>query len=275
MPELFSASVLGLLEGLTEFLPVSSTGHLIVASYLMNLKGPAIATFEIFIQLGAILAVLVLYRQKFSALCFPCSSALQHNKQAFAGLRGLWLLFLTCLPAGILGLFTHTIIKTYLFNPPAVALALATGALLMLLLERFKRPPSRNSLEEMNAVTALGIGFFQCLSLWPGFSRSAATIMGGMFLGAERKMAADYSFIAAVPLMFAAALFDLYKNFASVTSGYAVFFAVGFFVAFISALIAIKLFISILNRFGFIPFAWYRLALAPLVYLCFTGTSWQ
>jgi undecaprenyl-diphosphatase len=269
MPELFSALILGFLEGLTEFLPVSSTGHLIVASYLMNLEGPAITTFEIFIQLGAILAVLVLYRQKFSALCFPCSNAPQLDKQRFAGLRGVWLLFLTCLPAGALGFFTHNIIKTYLFNPPAVALALAAGALLMLFLERVKKAPSYNSLDEITAKTALGIGFFQCLALWPGFSRSAATIMGGMFLGTERKTAADYSFIAAVPLMFAAALFDLYKNFASVTSGYAIFFAVGFFAAFISALAAIKLFISILGRFGFIPFAWYRLVLAPFVYLCF------
>ncbi|MDR2825337.1 MAG: undecaprenyl-diphosphate phosphatase [Deltaproteobacteria bacterium] len=270
MPELFSAIILGLIEGLTEFVPVSSTGHLILASALMNLNGAAINTFEIFIQLGAILAVVVLYRQKFVALCLPSKKdKAPAPKRHFAGLWGLWLLFLTCLPAGILGLFAHKLIKQHLFTPLTVALALALGAIFMLLLERYKKPPSYNNLDELTPKMALGIGFFQCLSLWPGFSRSAATIMGGMILGAERKIAADYSFIAAVPIMFAATLFDLYKNFENISPEYILFFAVGFVVAFFSALLAIKFFITILGRLGLIPFAWYRLALAPLVYLWF------
>lgn len=268
MPELISAVILGLIEGLTEFLPVSSTGHLILAGSLMKLEGTAITTFEIFIQLGAILAVVVLYRQKFVALCLPGKSVVVSGRR-FAGLRGLWLLFLTCLPLGLLGLFAHKLIKNYLFTPASVALALAAGALLMLLMERCKKPPRCNTLDEVNLKTALGIGFFQCLALWPGFSRSAATIMGGMLLGLERKTAADYSFIAAVPLMFAAALFDLYKNFAGIGGEYVLFFAVGFCVAFFSALAAIKGFISVLGKFGFTPFAWYRLVLAPLVYMYF------
>jgi undecaprenyl-diphosphatase len=268
MPELISAAILGLIEGLTEFLPVSSTGHLILAGSLMKLDGAGITTFEIFIQLGAILAVVVLYRQKFAALCLPGKSWLA-PKRRFTGLWGLWLLFLTCLPLGLLGFFAHKLIKNYLFTPVTVALALAVGALLMLLLERCKKPSRCNTLDEVNPKTALGIGFFQCLALWPGFSRSAATIMGGMFLGLERKTAADYSFMAAVPLMFAAALFDLYKNFADIGGEYVLFFAVGFGVAFFSALVAIKCFISILGKFGFVPFAWYRLALAPLVYIYF------
>jgi undecaprenyl-diphosphatase len=275
MPELLSAIILGLIEGLTEFLPVSSTGHLILASSLMQLGGTAISTFEIFIQLGAILAVVVLYRQKFFSLFIPPKAAPEklygqsRTNRHFAGLWGLWLLFLTCLPACVLGLFAHKLIKTYLFTPVTVSLALLTGAILMLLLERFKKPPHYGNLDEITPKTALGIGLFQCLALWPGFSRSAATIMGGMILGADRKTAADYSFIAAVPIMFAATFFDLYKNFESLSSDYLLFFATGFFVAFISALLAIKLFINILGRLGLAPFAWYRLVLAPLVYICF------
>jgi undecaprenyl-diphosphatase len=270
MPELFSAIILGLVEGLTEFVPVSSTGHLILVSSLMNLNGTAISTFEIFIQLGAILAVVILYRQKFVELCLPGKkNKTLEPRQCFAGLWGLWLLFLTCLPAGLLGLFAHKLIKNHLFTPLTVALALALGAVFMLLLERHKKPPRYNSLDELTPKMALGIGLFQCLSLWPGFSRSAATIMGGMILGAERKMAADYSFIAAVPIMFAATLFDLYKNLESISPEYTLFFAVGFVVAFFSALLAIKFFITILGKLGLIPFAWYRLALAPLVYVWF------
>ena len=268
MNELLAAAILGLVEGLTEFLPVSSTGHLILTSALLDLQGEAIKTFEIFIQLVAILAVLVLYRVRFIQLLWPRYAAAGPLTKisGFSGLRGLWLLFLTCLPAGLLGLFAHTQIKEHLFNPLTVALALAVGGLLMLLLERRKRKPWINDLEQITPKLALGVGFCQCLALWPGFSRSASTIMGGLLLGADRKTAAEYSFIAAVPLMCEATLFDLLKNFSSIGSEQAPFFAVGFALSFLSALAAIKIFIRLLGRLGLAPFAWYRLALAPLVY---------
>ncbi len=260
MGNLMQAVVLGLVEGLTEFLPVSSTGHLILSGELMGLGGAAVETFEVFIQLGAILAVVVLYWQRFWGLLRP------RPGQSFSGLRGLWLLFLTCLPAGLLGLLGHSFIKEHLFNPATVALALGVGALLMLLLEKFKPAPKYTSLDQMTPGLALGIGCCQCLSLWPGFSRSASTIMGGMLLRADRTLAAEYSFIAAVPLMFAATSFDLYKNWTALGAEHLPFFAVGFAVSFVSAWAAIKVFISLVGRLGLAPFAWYRLALAPLVY---------
>ncbi|MDL2306971.1 undecaprenyl-diphosphate phosphatase [Desulfovibrio sp. OttesenSCG-928-C06] len=265
MLELLYASILGLVEGLTEFLPVSSSGHLILTSSLLNLHGPAIKTFEVFIQLGAILAVVVLYRNKFRDLLLPSSG----KKPPFSGIRGLWMLFLTCLPASLVGLLAHDFIKERLFNPITVAMALAVGAVMMILLERFKKAPRYFSIDEMTPKLALGIGCCQCMALWPGFSRSASTIMGGMILGAEQKMAAEYSFIAAVPIMFAATFFDLFESREFINSGHLAFFAVGFVVSFISALLAIKVFIRLLGKIGLTPFAWYRLALAPLVYWFF------
>lgn len=266
MHDLFSAAVLGLVEGLTEFIPVSSTGHLILTSHFLGLEGDVVKTFEIFIQLGAILAVVALYWRRFAGLAPRRSPAGAAREPGFHGWRGLWLLFLTSLPAGLLGLFAHSAIKQHLFNPYTVAAALAAGAVCMLLLERFKKAPRLDGLDRITPALALGIGLFQCLSLWPGFSRSAATIMGGMVLGVGRKTAAEYSFIAAVPIMFAATGFDLLKNWSGIGAEHLAFFALGFTVSFFSALLAIKFFISVLGKIGLTPFAWYRLALAPLVF---------
>lgn len=261
MHELIQAVILGIVEGLTEFLPVSSTGHLILASDLMGLTGqPAIETFEVVIQLGAILAVVVLYWPRFWGLLFPKPGV------KFSGLRGIGLLFITCLPAGLLGLAAHGYIKEYLFNPATVAMALLVGAVMMLLLEKFKPEPKYFTLDDMTPKLALGIGICQCFALWPGFSRSASTIMGGMFLRAERKLAAEYSFMAAVPIMCAATAYDLYKGWEHLSADHVSFFAVGFVVSFISAWAAIKVFINLLGKIGLAPFAWYRLALVPFVY---------
>lgn len=265
-PSLFTAAVLGVVEGLTEFLPVSSTGHLIIAGHAMGFTGAKAATFEIAIQLGAILAVVVLYWPRFRGLVRPEAGA------RFAGLRGLWLLFLTCLPASLLGLMVHDHIKAHLFNPVSVAWALAVGAVLILLVERYvgNRPQEGGrfaTLDDMTPGLALGVGFFQCLSLWPGFSRSASTIMGGMLLGARRTLAAEYSFIAAAPIMVAATGYDFFKSAAALSADDLAFFAVGFTVSFCSAWLAVKGFIALLRRMTLRPFAWYRLGLAPLVWL--------
>lgn len=261
MNELFSAVILGIVEGLTEFLPVSSTGHLIIAGELLNFTGPLAATFSICIQLGAILAVVVIYFQRFLGLLRP------HAQQHFSGLRGIALLVVTVLPFGCIGLLFQSRIKEYLFSSKTVCLALAVGAICIFLVERLPKRTSVRSLDELTFPRAFGIGCFQCLALWPGFSRSASTIMGGMLLGLDRKTAAEYSFIAAVPVMVGATLFEMLDSFHLLTGEYMVFFAVGFIVSFISAWFAVKAFIALLGKITLRPFAIYRLILAVAVYL--------
>jgi undecaprenyl-diphosphatase len=265
MHEYLAAALLGLIQGLTEFLPVSSSGHMIIASALLGLTGERIATFEVAIQFGSILAVVWLYRQRFIGLLRP------DGNRAFAGLRGLYLLFLTSLPASLIGLVAHKSIKAQLFTPVSVALALAVGALFILFAEwRYSRnaaiqPAPVRSLDAISPALALGIGCFQCLSLWPGFSRSTSTIMGALLLGANRAVAAEYSFIAAVPILAAASAFSLVSGREHLGSGDIPFFLIGAVMAFVSALAAIKLFIGFARRFSFRPFAWYRLIIAPLI----------
>jgi undecaprenyl-diphosphatase len=263
----YIAVVMGLVEGLTEFLPVSSTGHLILAGHALDFIGAKADTFEIAIQLGAILAVVVIYFDRFLGLVKPDPA------RSFSGVRGLWLLILTSLPALGIGFLLHHAIKTHLFGPRTVALALFGGALMMFVVEaraaRLKRPLKRlvDSLDAMTPRLALGIGFFQCLALWPGFSRSGATIMGGMLLGVDRKTAAEYSFLAAVPVMCAAVGYDMLKNWRLFDTSDMVFLSIGFAVSFVSGWAAVRGFISLLSRFTLRPFAWYRLALAPLVWI--------
>lgn len=256
-----AASLLGLVEGVTEFLPVSSTGHLILAGHLIGFTGAKADSFDVIIQLGAILAVVVLYWKRFWWLLSP------KPLHAFSGSRGIWLLFLTSLPAGLLGLAARKAIKTYLFGPTTVAMALAFGALMIFLVERRKGRDRVYELDEMTPGLAFGIGCFQCLALWPGFSRSAATIMGGMLLGAKRSLAAEYSFIAAVPIMFAATLYDFYKSTALFSADDLGILTIGFVVSFASALVAVKSFIVLVKHVSLRPFAWYRLALAAVVFL--------
>ena len=267
MSEYLLAVILGIIQGLTEFLPVSSSGHLIVASALLGVDGPRIDTFLVVIQFGSILAVVYLYWSRFWGLLQPQPGV------NFSGARGLYLLLLTCLPASLLGLFARDFIKGYLFSPVSVALALAIGACLMLLVEARESAKENQarctSLDEITPKMALGIGCFQCLSLWPGFSRSASTIMGGMLLGANRSLAVEYSFIAAVPIMVAATGYDLLKSMPFLTRADIPFFLVGSVISFLTALVAVKAFTGLVARISLRPFAYYRLALAPLVYWFF------
>lgn len=260
MESILSATLMGIVEGLTEFLPVSSTGHLILVGALLDLDGPKAATFEVVIQLGAILAVMFMYFDRFWGLLRP------NPRQAFSGLRGLWFLFLTSLPASVVGLIARKAIKTHLFAPIPVAISLAVGALAILVVESRSRRSRYATLDDMTPGLALAVGCFQCLALWPGFSRSAATIMGGLLFGASRRLAAEYSFIAAVPIMFAASGLELYKSMGALGAADLPFFATGFVVSFITAWIAVKGFIGVVQRFTLRPFAYYRLALAPLVF---------
>jgi undecaprenyl-diphosphatase len=262
--EYLAAIILGLIEGLTEFLPVSSTGHLILAGHWLGfetLVGKEVAgAFEIVIQLGAILAVVAAYPGRFHRLLQV------HDNRGFSGLRGLGLLLLTSVPAGLLGLAARKQIHEWFFNPSSVAAALAAGVIWIVLVERVIRPRPRT--EGVDALTwkeALAVGLFQCLALWPGMSRSAATILGGMMAGVERKTATEYSFFAAVPLMTAATGYEFLKSYHLLSASHLGMFAVGFVVSFFSAWAAVKLFVHFVSRHTLMPFAWYRLALAAVV----------
>lgn len=261
-----TAVILGIVEGLTEFIPVSSTGHLILTSRLLGLDGPAVDTFDVFIQLGAILGVVVLYFNRFVGLVYPRGS-----DGRFSGSRGIALLITTSLPAALLGALMHGVIKERLFNPASVAFALAIGAVLMIWVERRSTKPVTETIDELTYRQAFLIGVCQCVSLWPGFSRSASTICGGMLGGCSRAVAAQYSFLAAVPIMLAAVSYDLYKNWAHLSADNAQPFLVGFIVAFISAIVAVRTFLSFVSRHRLSVFAWYRLALAVAVILVMGG----
>lgn len=261
MASWYVAVILGIVEGLTEFLPISSTGHLILAGHLLGHTGPKAETFDIVIQLGAILAVVVLYWDRFLGLLKTDPS------RRFSGPRGILLLILTSIPASVVGLLAHGYIKEHLFTPFTVACALAVGAIMIFIVEGLNKKQTVTSLDDVTPMLALGIGCFQCLALWPGFSRSAATIMGGMLLGARRTVAAEYSFIAAVPIMFAATGYDFLKNYHLFQPDDLIFLAIGFVVSFFSAWLAIKGFIYLLGKLTLRPFAVYRLALVPLIFL--------
>lgn len=261
MDSYFSAVIMGLVEGLTEFLPVSSTGHLILTGELLGLSGAASDTFELVIQVGAMLAVILCYFGRFWGLLFPDKS----NSKAFSGLRGILLLLVTTFPGAMFGLLLHANIKA-LFTPFYVAIALFAGALLMLVVEKKQFAVKYSAIDEIDFKTALGVGLFQCCALWPGFSRSASTICGGMILGLKREVAAEYSFLAAVPIIVGAAGYDLFKSYALISVNDLPFFIVGTVVSFLSALVAIKGFIAMLSKVGLVPFAVYRLLLVVPVY---------
>lgn len=260
MPDLLKVILLGIVEGLTEFIPVSSTGHLIIAAELLDYTGSEADTFNVFIQLGAILAVIWHFRTRFLGLL-----TLQ-DTPGFSGRRGLGFLFLTTLPALLAGFFAHELIKEHLFSTKTVAIGLAAGAVWILLTEAFYRQTDPKEIDQIDWIVALGIGVFQCLAMWPGMSRSACTILGAMFLGLRRKAAAEYSFFAAIPMMAAACSYDLYKGWADLRPEALTLFAVGFVAAFFSALLAVRFFIGFVSRHTFTPFAWYRLALAGVLF---------
>lgn len=253
------AVILGIVEGVTEFLPVSSTGHLIVAGRLLGFEGPKAATFEIFIQLGAILAIVVIEWRRFTGL-------LRFDPvRPFSGARGLGLLAVTTLPALVAGFLLHPIIKERLFGVQTVAFGLFAGGVAILLVERFLPPVRITGVDGISWREAFAVGLFQCLALWPGVSRSGATILGGLLCGLERRTAADYSFLAAVPTMVAAVAYDLYKSRGALDAADAAPFAVGFAVSFLAAWAAVRFFIALLGRTTLRPFAWYRIAIAPAV----------
>ena len=255
---LLKGAILGLVEGATEFIPVSSTGHLIVVSDWLGLVDERAKTFDIFIQLGAIFAIVWLYRARLWRTVVAARDDAPSRR--FVGN-----LFIAFLPAAIVGLLTHAWIKLHLFNPTVVAVALVAGGLLILLIERLAPAPKVNEITEVPARTAFGIGLAQVLSLIPGVSRSGATIMGGYSLGLSRTAATEFSFFLAIPVMFAATLFDLMKSWSVLTPADIPLFAVGFIVSFVSALAVVKAFLSYVSGHSFKVFAWYRIAFGAVL----------
>jgi undecaprenyl-diphosphatase len=265
MDPLLDALVLGIVEGLTEFLPVSSTGHLIIVSDLLGANDEKGKVFDIVIQLGAILAVCWEYRARFV--------------RAFSGLAGDPVqqrfaanLLVAFLPAAIVGLALQSQIKAYLFNPVSVALALVVGAIAIFAIERWYErhgAPRVTRVDDMGWRDALKVGLAQCLSLIPGTSRSGATIMGGMLFGLSRQAATEFSFFLAVPIMCAASGYQLVKYRALLSVQDLAPFAVGFVVSFAAALVAVRALIRYVAQHDFRAFAWYRIALGVSVLLYF------
>lgn len=250
--------LLGIVEGLTEFIPVSSTGHLVLAAELLGFRSEAAGTFEIVIQLGAILAVIVLYWRRFYDVG---AGLLRADGESALFARNVLLGFL---PSMIVGFFVYDLVKAMLESPTIVAVALIVGGVAILVIERLVKTPRIHSVEAMGWRTALGVGLIQCLSMIPGVSRSGATIIGALALGVERRTAAEYSFFLAVPTMLAASSYDLMKTGAALGEGAWTTIAIGFAVSFVVALVVIKWFIAIVSRMGFAPFAWYRIAVGAL-----------
>ena len=260
MTNLVTAALMGVVEGLTEYVPVSSTGHLILAGKWFGLPPEVEGAFEIFIQAGAILAVIVAYPGRFAGF-FRRGAA-----GAFAGGRAWLMLALTTLPAALAGLLLHPFIEAHLFTPKTVAVGLAVGAVWMLLAEHRGHPdPHKAGVDSLTWRDALRIGCFQCLALWPGMSRSASTILGGMALGVDRKTATEYSFFAAVPLLGLASVFALIKGMSTLSARWIPFFAAGLATSFVFGWISIRFLVHFLGRHRLDAFAWYRLGLAALV----------
>jgi len=248
-----TALLLGMVEGVTEFLPISSTGHLILLGDLLGFQGPTEKLFAIVIQLGAILAVCWLYREK---LLRTATGLVRQETQDW---RFATSLLLAVLPAVVLGALLHNYIKQTLFSPMVVATAMVVGGLAILVVERYKPLPSLDNPYGLSATTSLQIGLFQCLSMIPGTSRSGATILGALVLGVERKAATEFSFFLAIPTMVAATAYDLYKNRGLVSSHDTELIVVGFIAAFVSALLVVRWLVGWVARHSFHPFAWYRI----------------
>lgn len=253
--------LLGAVEGVTEFLPVSSTGHLIVAAHLLDRTGESDKLFEVVIQLGAVCAVCWQYRERLLQMAGDI-----RGEKTLRMVRNLLLAFL---PAAGCGLLFYSHIKEYLFSPQTVAVALIVGGVAIVLIERKKRTPRITNIDELGAKDALIIGCCQTLALFPGVSRAGATILGAMLWGVERRAATEFSFLLALPTMFAASGYDLLQNTELLNWNLAGEIAAGFVVAFFSALLVIRMLIRYVSRRDFTPFGWYRIVFGIAVLAVF------
>jgi undecaprenyl-diphosphatase len=254
--------VMGLVEGVTEFIPVSSTGHLIITGDLLDITGETAKTFEVFIQLGAILAVCWYYRERLLAVVrgLPRDPTAQ---------RFVLNLMIGLVPAAVLGFLLHKLIKQHLFQPLSVAVALIVGGFVMLAIERWARRPTIGGVDELHWSDALKLGCAQAVALFPGVSRSGATIMGGIAFGLTRQAATEFSFFLAIPTMLLATSFDLIKALPHLRADDVQFFAVGFAVSFVSALAAVAGLLRYVANHDFRIFAYYRIVFGAVVLFYF------
>jgi undecaprenyl-diphosphatase len=257
LPPILSALLLGIVEGLTEFIPVSSTGHLILLIDLLGFTAPPGKSFEIVIQLGAILAVIIIYFAKLwgIVLALPRGGDEGRAARAYAGN-----IILAFIPALVIGATLYEVITKRLFAPYVVCVALIVGGVAIILIERFRATPRIESVEEIGWRAAILIGFGQVLAMIPGTSRSGATIITALLCGVSRPVAAEFSFVLAIPTMLAAAVFSLYKNWSVLSFDGAALIVVGFASAFVVAFLVVRAVIAVIAKIGFAPFGWYRIA---------------
>lgn len=264
METILHALLLGIVEGLTEFLPVSSTGHLILLGDLLGFQGPPGKTFEIVIQLGAILAVCVVYWRRLSGAAIGMFT----NDRDMFFVRNILIGFL---PAMLVGVVAYKHIRALLDSPTIVAVALVVGGVVILVLERINKHPRFHAVEDLPVSLSVKIGLFQCLAMVPGVSRSGATIMGALLVGVDRKAAAEFSFFLAIPTMLGATAYSLYKNWAELSFDNMGLIALGFVAAFIAALVVVRTAIGLILRYGFTPFAWYRIVFGGAMLVVLLG----
>ncbi|MBL8029620.1 MAG: undecaprenyl-diphosphate phosphatase [Fibrobacteres bacterium] len=260
METILSAVILGIVEGITEFLPISSTGHLIIVNRFINFSDRFASMFDVVIQLGAILAVVVYFWDRL----YPFSKTKDAESR-----KAVWALWKKAVigvtPALAIGLVAGDTIEEKLFNPTTVSIALFIGGILLILLERRKKEIKYNSVADLKISTVIAIGFIQCLAMIPGTSRAAATIIGAMLLGSSRALAAEFSFFLAIPTMTAASGYTLLKHGGAMTSIEMAALATGFVVSFFVAWAVISLFMNYIKKHDFRPFAYYRIALAVVI----------
>ena len=258
MPILLIAIILGIVEGVTEFLPVSSTGHLILATELLGYDAGKWEAFNVIIQLGAILAIVVLYWRTFWAVI---EGLLRRQAESWRFVRNILIAFL---PSAVLGFLLLKYIDALLKNAMVVAVAFIVGGIAILIIERVAKRSDQVGVAELSVGTAIGIGVAQCLAMIPGVSRSGATIMGALSMGVQRRTAAEFSFFLAIPTMVGATTLELAKHHHEIMAGaHGVGWGtigVGFVVSFIVALVVVRAFVSYISKHGFAPFAWYRIA---------------
>ncbi|WP_066055536.1 undecaprenyl-diphosphate phosphatase [Robertmurraya korlensis] len=272
--DIFVAIVLGLVEGLTEFAPVSSTGHMIIVDDMLfkskELFGSEVAnTFKVVIQLGSILAVVIVFKDRFIQLLGLSS---RKKKQELGGKKlRLSQVIVGLLPAGVLGVLFDDYIDEHLFTTETVLIGLVAGAVLMIIADLLPKDkkPTVETVDQISYKQAIIIGLFQCIALWPGFSRSGSTMSGGVILGLSHRAAADFTFIMAVPIMAGASMISLLNSWEHFTMDALPFFIAGFISAFVFALISIRFFLALINKVRLIPFAIYRIVLATIIFVVF------
>lgn len=253
-----SAIILALVEGITEFLPISSTGHMILVKSLLGLETPPGEVFEVFIQFGAILAICVIYFEHL----WKVTKAVPHNENARRFAIGL---FIATLPAAALGVLLHGFITQYLFSPFVVAISLVVGGVAILYVERMVKIPQYYSVEDFPLSLYLKIGLFQCIAMIPGISRSGATIMGSLVMRVERSAAAEFSFFLAIPTMFGASAYSLYISWKFLHLADMLELTIGFAIAFVTAYWVVRRFIAFISTNGFGVFAWYRIVVGSFM----------